>query len=78
MTDSERLQSAVATLREHFDTVQVFASREDNGTTTTFAERGAGNWFARYGQVKTFINDVEKGIIQIEVKRPDTKNEWEN
>lgn len=41
-------------LSEHFDTIQIFATRhmpaELNGTRTV--EYGSGNWYARYGQAK--------------------------
>jgi hypothetical protein len=40
-------------LMEHFDTVQIFVSHKEGNNTMTLA-RGAGNWYARYGQVKIF------------------------
>lgn len=36
---------------EHFDTVQIFVSRYDSDIGTVNLVYGAGNWFARYGQV---------------------------
>lgn len=63
-TDMERVKAAVQTLMEHFDTVQIFASRyeiesERNGETTEIAY-GDGNWFARFGQVKEWIVCTEQ------------------
>lgn len=52
--DLELLRKAVDTLGEHFDTVQIFTTRHDpageNGTVSV--NKGCGNWFARYGQIK--------------------------
>ena len=44
-------------LLEHFDTVQIFASRHAPTTHdgTVRMHSGAGNWFARYGQVRDWI-----------------------
>lgn len=48
------VRSAVAHLAEHFDTVQVFVTRRaDNPEDGTHHYQwGAGNWFARYGQIR--------------------------
>lgn len=54
-SDLDRLRSACEKLAEHFDTVQIFATRhepEQEGGTVNVAF-GNGNWFARYG----FIHD---------------------
>lgn len=54
--DMKIVQAAVSGLGEHFDTVQVFVSRfehEDRGTMNV--AYGAGNWYARYGQVVQWI-----------------------
>lgn len=73
MNDKERVRQAVLTLREHFDTVQILCSREDNGRDTTFVEQGAGNWFARYGQVCLFKQYAEgRGP-----EKSENKPEWE-
>jgi len=49
--DIERLKEFVAKIGEHFDTVQIFAARqEDDGTVNV--NWGSGNWSARYGQVR--------------------------
>ena len=62
--DLKRINDAIRELRLHFDCVHVFASRHDGqACTTQTMSSGDGNWFARYGQIKLFVNDVEKGYI---------------
>lgn len=57
--DVELLKSAALNLGEHFDTVQIFATRhqteteEDTGTVNV--NYGVGNWFARLGFVKDWV-----------------------
>jgi hypothetical protein len=54
--DVARVSKAVEALSEHFDTVQVFVTRHINNEDGTAAiNLGAGNWYARYGQVQDFI-----------------------
>lgn len=60
MEDKERelgiVQSHVAQLAEHFDSVQVFATRHlGDGAGTVKISFGSGNWFARYGQVRQWL-----------------------
>lgn len=58
--DMDYLKDACAKLAEHFDTVQIFVTRvsdepeDDNGTVN--AQKGAGNWFARMGQVRHWVD----------------------
>lgn len=59
--DSERLQKAIDTLGEFYDAVQIFANRhEPEHGGTIFSSRGVGNWYSRYGQVKTWIISEEE------------------
>jgi len=56
--EEERLvKQHVAALSEHFDSVQIFVSRHDpaiqDGTVTV--SWGAGNWYARAGQIREWI-----------------------
>lgn len=54
--DMNILQSVVARLSEHFDTVQVFTTKRSNSSDgTENCQWGSGNWFARYGQVKQWV-----------------------
>jgi hypothetical protein len=50
-SDVNCLKAAIRSLRERFDTVQIFATRE-KGKSTVNVNWGEGNWFARYGHVK--------------------------
>lgn len=57
--DKARVKAAIASLGEHFDTVQIFVTRDrgggmDDGVTVNCA-MGTGNWFARYGQVAVWM-----------------------
>lgn len=50
-------------LSEHFDTVQIFIThhnptREEYGTMNISV--GTGNWLARYGQIKDWINRIDE------------------
>jgi hypothetical protein len=51
--DMKRLRQHVDALADHFDAVQIFASRHEAGEQdgTVNIHWGAGNYFARYGQV---------------------------
>jgi hypothetical protein len=55
--DLERLKAAAESLGEHFDTVQIFATRHEAGEKngTVHLKWGTGNWFARYGQVREWV-----------------------
>lgn len=57
--DQAILRNHVAMLAEHFDTVQIVATKsvQDNGTRRH--TEGAGNWYARYGSVKEWITREE-------------------
>lgn len=60
--DVERVQKSIDTLGEFYGAVQIFVSRDsDDGDGGTInLTRGTGNWFARYGHVKNWINEVEE------------------
>lgn len=59
MTPDENLavvKRHVAMLMEHFDSVQVFATKSNDEDETTFSVNyGSGNWYARYGQVQEWM-----------------------
>lgn len=60
--DIARVRKVVDDLAEHFDSVQIFVSRntgEPNGNTRTY-QYGTGNWYARYGQVKIWTERSEE------------------
>jgi len=55
--DFIRVIQAVNALAEHFDCVEILVSRHENGVAngTMHISYGAGNWFARYGQVRQWL-----------------------
>ena len=58
MTQTEELaflERHCADIGEHFDTVQIFATRFDPEVGTSNASYGSGNWFARRGQVQDWL-----------------------
>ena len=56
-SDMDRVKRACESLLDHFDTVQIFATRHESGEKdgTVTIRFGLGNWFARYGHVKDWI-----------------------
>lgn len=60
--DTDRVQMHVNQLMEHFDTVQIFTTRVEQGTEggTVNVNLGAGNWFARYGHVRMWLKREEE------------------
>lgn len=59
MTDKEAeamLEDVAAKLREHFDAVQILVSwQADENRGTYCVKRGAGNWWARQGMARDFV-----------------------
>lgn len=55
--DIERVKRATKALGEHFDTVQIFVTRHEEGQEggTVNVAWSQGNWFARYGQVREWV-----------------------
>lgn len=52
--DISRVETAMNSLSEHFDTVQIFATRHE-AEGTVHVSRGCGNWFARFGHVSEWV-----------------------
>lgn len=59
--DMDLLQRHVSQLSMHFDTIQVFATRSHPDGTVN-CHYGDGNWFARYGQVRTWLVKEEQSF----------------
>jgi hypothetical protein len=59
------IQSHMAQLAEEFDTIQIFCTRKEEEGTASYFD-GAGNWYARYGQIKAWTVAEERDM--------DTKN----
>lgn len=52
----EMVDQAAAKLAEHFDSVQIFVTRQCGGEEQTWSyEAGKGNFYARLGQVQEFV-----------------------
>lgn len=56
-TELGLVEKHVNQLAEHFDTVQIFTTRHDAGVEdgTVTVNMGAGNWYARFGQVMEWV-----------------------
>lgn len=75
------LRRAAADLGEHFDAVQIVASRIDEKTgSTTPHHAGTGNWFARRGLCQQFIEmdqaDTAARAIGPAINPPDEGEKW--
>ena len=58
MTDTElvaRMDVLLAELMEHFDALQIIGSVVGDDGCTTRVTRGVGNWYARIGGAREFI-----------------------
>lgn len=64
------LDKHCAQLGEHFDTIQIFATRYDEGGNTINACYGAGNWYARLGQVQSWL-EKKNEEARVEVRPED-------
>jgi hypothetical protein len=54
--DLERIDRHVFQLSEHYDTVHIFVTRNDGDKDQTrCANRGSGNWCARFGQISEWV-----------------------
>ena len=61
-SDIAYLQDVCDILRQNFDAVQVFVTRLNPDGTTTQANWGEGNFYARYGQVKQWSLFQDRGM----------------
>ena len=70
MTDDDKVNAVVnrclQELVEHFEAVQILATRTEQGITHTIC-RGAGNWHARVGLAHAFIESetAQENAMQI-------------
>ena len=66
--DLAKLDKCMQELREHFDSVQIFATRYEGGDIgTVTASRGESDWFARYGVVRNWLLKQE-AVIDAEAR----------
>ncbi|MDD2479098.1 MAG: hypothetical protein PHS31_04330 [Victivallaceae bacterium] len=61
----ERVEVALDMLYEHCDSVQIFVSKLfDDGNTGTYTD-GKGNWYARKGQVREWVEKENRFVTVI-------------
>lgn len=69
----EIIKKHVAQLAGHFDSVEIFVTEYISPEKGTFARSfGTGNWFARYGQIKDWLNQQD---IDTEIDLRNQRNE---
>lgn len=73
--DVKLVRDAIEKLGDQFDTVQVFVTRHEAGMHdgTLHIGLGSGNFFARYGQIITWVtaNDQEGREVVKKNNRPE-------
>lgn len=57
--DLVRIQDAVSRLGEFYDNVQIFVSHFDPGKGTISIHTGIGNWHARKGHVRDWLQKAD-------------------
>lgn len=65
--DLARLDRVLAQLSEHFDSIQIIATRHAGDGTLTF-QRGTGNWFSRYGATAEWV-DMQRARVLVKAQR---------
>lgn len=61
-----RLNAHIDALYEHFETVHIFVTvRNEDRNATLSRERGKGNRFSRYGQIKCWVISQESAIEKV-------------
>lgn len=66
----------VEELGEHFDAIQIFASRYEPALEdgTVNVQMGTGNWFARYGHVRDWLIKEEEAT-RLKVRKDEDQTE---
>lgn len=74
--DLELVRKAAEQLSEHFDSVQILATRHESGKEdgTINVNYGIGNWFARYGQAYEWLVKCDERI-KMDVRDKDIPGE---
>ena len=71
------LKDHLLKLGEHFDHVHIFVQLDNpdeaGGKCTQMLNIGNGNWYARYGQIKEFVVQVERSFLL----DPGSEVDWE-
>lgn len=76
----ELLEAHAARIMEHFDSVQIVATRFDGESQTTDVFRaGGGNYYARLGSMKEWlINEEERLRLDVEPSVIDEEDDEES
>lgn len=61
--ESQKLEEALETLKEHFDIVTIFASKRDSDNSPSDHCVRHGNLFGCYGQVKLWVTNEEHYFV---------------
>lgn len=71
------LEDTAAKLGEHFDAVQIMATKNEEGHTLC-VKRGSGNWYARQGMAHEFINEdiAQESARQIADQLKEPPEDW--
>lgn len=68
------VDKALAGLSEHFDSIQIIATRHD-GDKTIMLDRGTGNWYSRFGAgqlwVRRHLNSEQLGGPRLDEESSD-------
>ena len=62
------LVTTINRLSDHFDSIQLNATRHNNGRTQSFSI-GEGNWFARRGVVQEWLQQHEDYMAAREIRK---------
>ncbi|MGP1665752.1 MAG: hypothetical protein ACTS5I_07570 [Rhodanobacter sp.] len=75
-SDMQRLEKALESLSEHFDSCQIFVTRHESGTLdgTVNVNLGVGNWYARYGQVHEWLIKQDE-MARVKARRDDASSD---
>lgn len=71
------LDETAARLGEHFGSVQIMVSWNEEGLTKSL-KRGCGDWYARQGLAHEFINQdvAQEAALQIAEQLKDPPDDW--
>lgn len=77
----ELLTRAIDNIREHFDDVQVFATRVDENGLTESMTRGKGNFYARLAMADEFVSrskahQAAYEMLQLMPRPSDPNDDW--
>lgn len=57
----DAVDKALAAVNLHCDTVQIFCTVHTSDEGTVAYQKGRGNWYARFGQVRAWADDQDSG-----------------